>query len=166
MNVNKFASLPDEFCKLTSLTEICADDNLIESLPENFGALNKLTSVGFMGNRLKTLPASFSQLSCLKTLDLMYNRLETFPSVIASLPNRLSYLAVAGNNFESLPPEVEAKCDKVSVADPDPPVEIVKDVLFLGSYRTSKSYFQLRQNNIRQVLIIAHNISPPYPGVC
>ena len=167
MNVNKLTDIPEELCNVTSLTELRIEDNSVKCIPDSIGSLKNLKNFEFMGNRIQTLPDSFAQLSSLKCIDLMYNRLETLPPALLNMPQeRISYLALAGNKFETVPPEVEAKCDKVTVADPDPPVEIVKDVLFLGSYRTSKSFFQLQKNNIRQVLIIAHNIKPPYPGVC
>ena len=167
MNCNRFSHLPDELCSLTSLTRLSVEDNLVGELPEEIGAITSLEEFNFMGNRLKELPSSFTKLASLNRIDVMYNRLGDISSVISALPQeKILYFAAAGNSFEEVPPEVAAKCTNCIVKDPDPPVELVKNVLYLGSYRTSKSFFALQRCNIHQVLVVAHNIKPPYPDVC
>jgi len=140
LNVNELVSLPEELCSVKSLTDLCIDDNRIVTLPDSFGSLTNLSNFRAVGNRIISLPDSFAKLTSLQCIDLMFNRMKDFPSVIAALPQQIPYLALSGNGFESVPPEVEAKCAKVTVSDPDPPVEIVKDLLFLGSFRTSRSF--------------------------
>ena len=167
LKYNELTQLPDQLCDLPSLKELDVSENWLEGLPERFGALKCLKSLVANTNRVKVLPASFSQLGALQHIDLMFNML-TDPSgiIVAMKQPRINSVYLQSNMFTCLTPEATAKCATLHCEEFDPPATIVENVLYLGSYRTAKSYPALQKAKITQILTVSLDLRPVYPDVC
>ncbi|NXO68814.1 LRC30 protein, partial [Phainopepla nitens] len=119
--------LPQEICRLRSLTCLYVDNNLkkfpaeigtlshlerltlsnnsLSSLPAEMGALQRLHSLPLANNSLTELPAPLCQLRSLTFLDVSDNKIDTIPSSIRHL-EKLGTLLLLFNSLEKLPEDV------------------------------------------------------------
>jgi Leucine-rich repeat (LRR) protein len=95
-------TLPDSFCKLTSLQELSLFGNRLATLPDAFGDLKSLRFLNLVQNNLTTLPPSFSKLASLQILYLNENQLQIIPTDFGDLV-ALKRLNLRNNKLESLP---------------------------------------------------------------
>lgn len=69
-NSKSFEKLPDEICKLTSLTHLTIYLTTISELPADIGNLTNLLSLDVFGNKLRSLPKSIIKLQNLSDLTI------------------------------------------------------------------------------------------------
>ncbi len=103
---NRFSSLPDDFSCLRKLRVLFCSDNPFTELPEVLGQCENLSMVGFRNNQLRQVSAA-SLPPKLRWLILTGNQIEVLPAALGQRP-LLQKLMVAGNRLKALPAEMVA----------------------------------------------------------
>ncbi|KAH3759354.1 tenascin-X precursor [Pelomyxa schiedti] len=102
---NKLTALPSTFSKLTNLTQLFLQDNLLSgSVPEMFATMEELTYLYLSDNALTgSVPVSLAD-SNIKFLDLSNNQLSgTLPEEIVS--SQIYYMDLSNNQLSGLIPD-------------------------------------------------------------
>ena len=100
--------LPEEICRLTKMSWLTIENQLIHRLPASIGTLRELRRLTISDSRLSSLPPEIGTLQNLDSLDLKRNQLSTLPQEIGDLP-RLRTLYVKGNPHIFIPESILSK---------------------------------------------------------
>jgi len=100
-------NMPEDVCRLKSLSTLYMSDNMLQSLPNEIGELEGLIYLNLDRNKLKELPRSIGNLKNLKWLRLNGNRLSSLPGEIAFLEN-LERLYLRKNKLTALPVDLSS----------------------------------------------------------
>lgn len=98
---NLLTSLPPEIGDLAGLSFLKVHENQLTNLPVEIGNLPNLSYLDTHSNQLSSIPSEIGDLFNLNKLDLSHNQLTSLPSEIVNLSN-LSYLDVSHNHLVSL----------------------------------------------------------------
>ncbi len=99
LNHNNLIALPESFCQLAALQELCLKNNKLTALSD-FSKLTALRKLDLSSNNLSVLP-NLSQLKALRHLDLSNNSLSDLPHL--SQLKALQYLDLSNNSLSALP---------------------------------------------------------------
>ena len=97
---NSLSTLPSEMGKMTNLTILKLDHNLLEgSLIGEIRQVTQLRVLDASYNNMTGVPAEIGQLSKLESLNLSNNKITALPNEIKNLQNNLKLLDLTGNDL-------------------------------------------------------------------
>jgi len=98
----RLSIIPSEVLKLTEITELWLDNNLLSTIPSAFGELRHLNTLSLANNQLEVLPPEVCNLVNMKTLIVRGNKLTSLPNLLLQM-RRLMYLDCAHNQISDFP---------------------------------------------------------------
>jgi len=105
LNDNHIVSLPRELCELANLQILQAKNNTISFLSEGLGNLSQIQQLDLPGNRLFKLPRDIQHWKELKSVNLTSNRFKNVPKTLCKIPS-LEILQLSDNPLHTLRPKL------------------------------------------------------------
>ncbi|XP_053696002.1 leucine-rich repeat-containing protein 57 [Sabethes cyaneus] len=107
LSENRFAELPDDIGKFTTLKHLCVSGNRLLSLNDNIGKLVKLETMNASNNLIVKIPNQLDQCSNLKQVLLSNNQIMEFPVMLCGL-KYLNLLDLSRNKITIIPDAVSS----------------------------------------------------------